>query len=534
MRASVHRVDDDGLHLERGGDCSLDVHFDGWRGWSVAVEDDPGPVLVPWPKRLRARLDGTSLVTITVDEQEVFREEVVFGSGEGRVELVDRFGNPVIIDKWGLTQRIFETRREGGAVEAMTSMAERVLAVMREECGIEGWISFGTLLGAARTGTVIGHDSDIDLCFLSEKQTPAEMAVEIWGIARALVDAGISVKHKTASFITVVYDAPDGGEDGIDIYTCFYVGDLLHETATVRERVPRSAILPLRALEFEGREMPAPADPDRLLAVSYGPGWRTPDPSFRHLPSREITDRFDGWFSSVMTHRRDWTQYNGQVGAAGMRPSPFARWVVEHLAHRGHDDGEGLRVLDVGSGSSADLRAYHRAGLKAIGYDYAHPGKHALGGKEIDLPASVGRRVLNLLDERDVLTVGALAARQKGPKVVTARQLLEAVPPRSRDQLWRFAAMALSDGGEVLVEGMSRSPRACRLEQERTGSPRLWPVDPHAVADDVRASGGRVVHREGFAAASRASRTGSPARWRMIVRYPSNDAATDQEGRTDR
>jgi hypothetical protein len=526
MKASVHRVDDDGLHLERGFDGSLDVHFDGWRGWSVAVEDGSDPVTVPWPKRLKARLDGTSLVTITVDEEEVFRQELTFGTGEGRVELVDRFGNPVIIDKWGLTQRIFETRREGGAVEAMTAMAERVLGVMRDACGIEGWISFGTLLGAARSGKVIGHDSDIDLCFLSEKQTPAEMAVEIWGIARALVDAGISVKHKTASFITVVYDAPDGGEDGIDIYTCFYVGDLLHETATVRERVPRSAILPLRALEFEGRDMPAPADPDRMLAVSYGPGWRVPDPSFRHLPSREITDRFDGWFGSVMTNRRDWTQFNGQVGAASMRPSPFAHWVVDRL------DGT-PRVLDVGSGSSADLRAYHRAGCKAIGYDYAHPGKHALGGKEIDLPDSVGRRVINLLDERDVLTVGALAARQKGPKVVTARQVLEAVPPRSRDQLWRFASMALSDGGRVFVEGVSRSPRECARAQERTGSPRLWSVDPAAVVDDVRASGGRVVHREGFAAASRASCTGSPARWRMMVDYPRREDAA-QEGRTDR
>lgn len=524
MKASVLRVDDDGLHLGRGSDCSLDVHFDGWRGWSVAVGDDPEPVLVPWPKRLSARLDGTSLITVTVDEEEVFRAEITFGSGEGRVELVDRFGNPVIIDKWGLTQRIFETRREGGAVEAMTAMAERVLAVMQEDCGIEGWISFGTLLGAARGGKVIGHDSDIDLCFLSEKQTPAEMAVEIWGIARALVDAGISVKHKTASFLTVVYDAPDGGEDGIDIYTCFYVGDLLHETATVRERVPRSAVLPLRMLEFEGREMPAPADPDRLLAVSYGPRWRVPDPSFRHLPSREITDRFDGWFSSVMTHRRDWTQYNGQVGAASMRPSAFARWVVQQVV----EDSDGMRVLDIGSGSSADLKAYHRAGLKAIGYDYAHPGKHALGGRAIDLPASVGRRVMNLLDERDVLTVGALAARQKGPRIVTARHLLEAVPPRSRDQLWRFAAMALSDGGRVYVEGTSRSPRACRLEQER-GSPRLWPVDPEAVADDAGASGGRVVHREGFAAGSRASRTGSPAQWRMIVQYPGS-----QEGQTPR
>ncbi len=520
MMPRVQRVDDDGLHLERGFDGSLDVHFDDWRGWSVAVEDDTtGTVTVPWPRRLKARLDGTSTVSITCEGTEVFRHEVAFGTGEGRVELVDRFGNPVFVDKWGLTQRPFETRREAGGVEAMTAMAERVLDVMRDVCGIDGWISFGTLLGAARAGKVIGHDSDIDLCFLSEKQTPAEMAVEIWGIARALVDAGIAVKHKTASFITVVYDAPDGGEDGIDIYTCFYVGDLLHETATVRERVGREAVLPLRTLEFEGRDMPAPADPDQLLAVSYGPNWRVPDPSFRHLPSREITDRFDAWFGSVMTNRRDWTQYNGEVGAAGMRPSSFARWVVGLLDST-------PRVLDVGSGSSADLRAYDRAGCKAIGYDYAHPGKHALGGTEIDLPDAVGRRVVNLLDERDVLVVGALAARQRGEKVVTARQLLEAVPPRSRDNFWRFAAMALSGGGRAYLEGVSRSPQECRRWQEESGSPRTWPVDPTALEEVVRASGGRVLHREGFAAAHRACRRGSPATWRMIVEYRTPEGRT--------
>lgn len=514
MVARVLSVDDAGLRLERPYDGSLDVHFDGWRGWSVAVEEGsgPDPLLVPWPRRLKARLDGTSLVTVTAEGEEVYRAEVVFGSGQGRVELVDRLGNPVIIDKWGLTQRPFETRRGTGAVEAMTDMAERVLAVMREACGIEGWISFGTLLGAARSGTVIGHDSDIDLCFLSEKETPAEMALEMWGIARALHDAGIEVKHKTGSFITVVYEAPDGVEDGIDIYTCFYVGDLLHETATVRERVPRSAVVPLRAMELEGRMLPAPADPDRLLTVSYGPGWRVPDPSFRHQPSAEVTDRFDAWFGSVMSQRRDWTAFNGEVGARGPRPSSFARWVVSSL--------EGTpRVLELGSGASADLPLYVEHGSKAIGYDYAHPGRHALGGRPIDLPEQAGRRVVNLLDDRDVLAVGALAARQGGDKVVVARRLLEALPPRARDNVWRFAAMALSSGGRAYVEGVSRSPQQCRRHQDRTGSPRLWPIDPVELVPSVLAAGGRVVHREGFAAASRACRTGSPARWRMMVDF---------------
>lgn len=516
MAPRVLSVDDRGLRLEHGVDGSVDVHFDGWRGWSVSVERAAGPVEIPWPKRLRDRLDGRSQVTVVIDGEEVFSREVAFGSGRGRVALVDRFGNPVVIDKWGLTQRPFEGRREGGAVEAMSAMAERVLAVMRDSCGLEGWISFGTLLGAARSGKVIGHDSDIDLCFLSDKQTPAEMAVEMWDLARALQDAGISVKHKTASFITVVYPAPDGGEDGIDIYTCFYVGDLLHETATVRSKVPRAAILPLKALEFEGRMMPAPADPDRMLTESYGPGWRVPDPSFQHQPGREITDRFDDWFGLLMPQRRDWTQFNGEVARSRPRPSSFARWVTAQL------DGT-PRVLDIGSGSSADLRHYDAHGCKAIGYDYAHPGKHALGGQAIGLPKRTRRRALNLFDERDVLVTGAIAARQSGRSVVTVRRLLEAMPPHARDNLWRFTAMVLSAGGRAYVEGVSRSTPESRRHQEATGSPRLWPVDPFDLFAPIAAAGGRIVEREGLAAASRASRTGRPARWRMVVEWPTTE-----------
>lgn len=512
MRPRVQDVGDEGIRLERGFVGSLDVLFDGWRAWSVAIEEPhPGDVPVPWPRRLAAKLDGTSVVSIVHEGAEVHSAEVAFGSGAGRVRITDRHGNLVFIDKWGLTQRPFSSRREAGAVEAMTAMAERVLDVMRE-CGFEGWISFGTLLGAARGGKVIGHDSDIDLCFLSEKQTPAEMAVELWDIARALQDAGIKVKHKTASFITVTYTAPDGGEDGIDIYTCFYVDDLLHETATVRERVPRSAILPLTAMEFEGRMMPAPADPDRMLAVSYGPGWRVPDPSFSHQPSTEITDRFHSWFGELMPSRRDWTQHNGRVAGRRRGPSDFARWVSAQL------DESVTRVLDVGSGSSRDLRHYVTDTRKASGYDFAHPGRHALGGK-VSWPEGASRSAMNLLDLRDVYTAGAVAARRNETNAVTARRLVEALAPEGHEGFWRFTSMALARGGRAYLEGVSRSPHECREWQRHHEAGRVYPVDPHDLVAAAQAAGGTVVHREGFASAARAVRQGRPARWRMIVEW---------------
>ena len=137
------------------------------------------------------------------------------------------------------------------------------------------------------------------------------------------------------------------------------------------------------------------------------------------------------FFASLVTHELAHSLVARRYGV-GVRA--ITLWMfggVSELEGEMSSPGEELRMAGAGpvtsfvigaafllgaalAGSSADLRLYDRVGCKAIGYDYAHPGKHALGGKEIDLPASVGRRVLNLLDERDVLTVGALAARQKG------------------------------------------------------------------------------------------------------------------------
>ena len=340
------RVDDEGLHFGETFSGSFDVFMDDHRVWSYATDERRTVRTMPWPKRLRRLLEGTADVRVAAGDDVLYEGTVVFGSGEGRPSFVDPHGIPIFVDKWGLIQRPFSGRREAGVVDALVDATRQVLTVMREECGIEGWISFGTLLGAARDGGVIGHDSDIDLCFLSERQTPAEMTAELWAIGRALRAAGISVAHRSASFLTVRIKAPDGGHVGLDIYTCFYVGDLLHETATVRAKVPRSAILPLVEMPFEGHLLPAPADPGTMLEVSYGADWRVPDPSFRHLPGPEITERFDGWFGSLMKSRRDWTLYNTKLAAAGGEPSDFARWVAPQL-----EDVE--RVIEVGSGARA-------------------------------------------------------------------------------------------------------------------------------------------------------------------------------------
>jgi hypothetical protein len=521
VRDRPMRVDDRGLWFGSGFSGSLDVILDGQRVWSFGTTDaKPSVTSVEWPKRLARRLDGTAEVRIVAGDRELFSGAVTFGSGEGRPRFVDNHGIPIFIDKWGLIQRPFDGRREAGVVDAMVDMARRVLQIMKDDCDIDGWLSFGTLLGAARDGRAIGHDSDIDLNYLSEKRTPAEMAVELWDIGRALRRAGLIVQHRSACFVTVRFKVPDGGQGNLDVYTCFYVEDRLHETATVREVVPRSAILPLRDVPFEGHLLPAPADPDRLLAVSYGPGWKVPDPSFRHLPGPDITTRFDGWFGSLMKGRRDWTAYNTREAEEGGRPSRFARWVTPQLA--GVD-----RVIEVGSGAGLDLAAYADHGRKALGLDYAQPRRQSHDDDR------VSTRELNLDDLRDTMTLGAQLSRRDAGQAVVARQLLEALTPDSTEAFVTFCATVLRRGGRAYLEGGARTPRGAHAWVARRESGRIRSLEPGRVADLVAASGGRIVSRAGFDEAARAVRTGPPATWRMTVEWGPT-GPLEQDGRSTR
>lgn len=521
------RVDDEGLHLPEGFEGSGDVLFDGHHAWSFSAE--PGQELVPWPRRMTRWLDGASHVRVVSDGDELFAADVSFGSGEGRVRFVDKDGIPVMIDKWGLLQRPF-SGRDTRVVEQMVEVTEQILDVMRTECGVEGWIAFGTLLGAAREGAVIGHDSDIDLAYLSEKDTPAEMAVELWDVARALRAHGLRVLHKSAAFITVLFTSPDGGMSSIDVYTCFYVGDLLHETATVRQRVPRSAILPLTELSFEGRMLPAPADPDAMLTVSYGAGWRVPDPSFRHEPGPEVTERFDGWFSSLMRHRRDWERHLADLAQDESHgPADFADWVADRLAEQlaGRGD-EGVRVVELGAGTGQDALRIAERGFRVLGLDYARQSLRAPArrARRDGLPADFDH--LNLYDLRDVLSRGALVARGRAPRAVYARNLIEALEPDGIENLWRFVSMTLRGGGTAYLEGQALSRADAAEQRAEHGGGRLHPVDPRVLEGRAVRAGGRVVHREGFLDAAAAVSGGAPARWRMIVEWPADPAGPEK------
>ena len=62
----------------------------------------------------------------------------------------------------------------------------RLLTDLREQCQVEAFLNFGALLGAIREGGMLGHDSDIDLAYVSPHTSPADVILESYGIERGL------------------------------------------------------------------------------------------------------------------------------------------------------------------------------------------------------------------------------------------------------------------------------------------------------------------------------------------------------------
>jgi hypothetical protein len=496
-------VGGEGIRFAEPFSGSLDMSVAGRRVWSFSSER---PVeLVAWPKNMRRFLTGWADLVLESDGNELFAARVAFDDEDREIRFEDVKGRPVIVDKWGFIQRTFDSRPPEVRTALADSAAE-ILEVIRRSHGVEGWMSFGTLLGAARSGQAIGHDSDVDLCYLSAKETPAEMTIELWDLARALRAAGMEVVHKTGSFITVEVPTPDGIGNGIDLYTTFILDGLLYETATVRAHVPVSAILPLTTLEFEGRRLPAPADPDALLKVSYGPNWKTPDPSFKHRPGHDIVSRFDGWFGSLWSSRRDWRAYNANQLKGDRTPSEFASWVSDRLA-------PGTRVIDVGCGCAGDVDHFARSGFPVLGLDYALPNRR------IPQPRRARRALLNLYDERDVLTRGALLARFPDTQAIYARELLECLAPEARDRFWRLASMTLRRGGRLYVEGLAQSRASAADWTKSHGGGRLRRLSPHTVVTEAQAHGARIVESVGVPEGRSREYGGEPARWRLVVEW---------------
>ena len=291
-RVSDVIVDAQGVSARSRQEAVLDVFFDGRRILSFWLHrdgvQDGRRWLFAWPKTLHEFLDGTTDVRVVVTRtgQEVFRGEVRFGTGRGRVEVVNRNGQPISLDKYLKRVVAFENRSPE-ELQPLLDAIDEVIAALKD-VGIEAFLAWGTLLGAHREGRVIGNDADADVAYVSRYTHPVDVIRESFRIQRELVEHGYHITRYSALAFKIDVDEGDGVVRGLDVFGGFFMDGHLHLMGEIRERFEESWIRPLGTTTLEGRTFPAPADPDRVLTAMYGASWRVPDPAFHFAPPTNL------------------------------------------------------------------------------------------------------------------------------------------------------------------------------------------------------------------------------------------------------
>lgn len=468
-------------HGERG---VLTVYFDDAYVWSFTTPRDAvlraGGWRTSWPKPLVPRLNGVTTVRIDRDGSTRFEKEIRFGDSTERLRLLDNHGNPVAVDRVGHIARVFSATDDGMRSHIIEG-TRLALEHLRAD-GYDAHLSYGCLLGAVREGTMIGHDTDADLAYLSAYTLPSQIINESFAMERSLRRRGWKVLRMSNADLKILHLLPDGRRVHIDIFGAFHVGGTFYQLGGRSGSLPREALTPASTVVLEGVELPAPADPERVLAFLYGPSWRTPDPAFKNVDPPGGLRRIQGWMRGVRNDLIPWNEYLTENSAELPRSySTFARWATDRLPKK-------APIVDLGCGTGRDTVLFHRQKRKPLAFDISGRAlvvtRRRLIRRGVENPPV---EPLSLNDRRSVLVTGAELARTEVPVNLYARQLVGCLDDEARDLLWLLCSMALRRGGKLFLEfsagGKRPKPQPQRLMSR---------VDVDTVIAGITARGGII------------------------------------------
>jgi hypothetical protein len=486
------QIDGEGIRLDRVVDGPLDVRIGGHRVWSFTAARDGirsgNGIFVAWPNALLRVLDGHGDVEVVPHSggDALFAGTVRFGTSTDPLLLVDDLGNPLALDKGGRLQRTFGNYA-GEARAELIAAAHGVLVDLVEVCGLDAYLCYGGLLGAARTGHMIGHDSDLDLAFLSQYTHPFDVIQECRRAEETMARRGWQVVRMSAANFKIWVPLPSGKRAGVDVFGSFHLGDQFHITGSLRGTLAREAIVPFGEIELEGTTFPAPADVPAFLAFTYGPGWRTPDPAFHFDHPPENVRRMSHWFRGSRAGLPYWQDfYKGPHQALPEGPTLFAQWAAERM--QPHD-----RIVELGSGTGRDAVWFAQQGHPTTGSDYCGVARAVANAASEKGGVGTGYRNINLESLHSALFGAARIVHEPEPRHVYARGLIDALAPSGRLGLWPFCRIVGSRGGLTFLEFRTGANRRRRTV---FGAPARTFARPEEIVAEIERHGGRVVESE--------------------------------------
>ncbi|MGR3615904.1 MAG: hypothetical protein ACU0BB_07660 [Paracoccaceae bacterium] len=143
--------------------------------------------------------------------------------------------------------------------------------------GYDVFLNSGTLLGVTRDGKLIDHDDDADLALVLKAGNVEEAIVEWKELRQTLEELGIRDHGAKNNPAIYKLKAKDGCE--IDLFPAWIEDGKFHIYPHTTGNLDEADVLPLGRCSVSGE--PIPAEPEKMLAVNYGAGWKEPDPYFK-------------------------------------------------------------------------------------------------------------------------------------------------------------------------------------------------------------------------------------------------------------
>ncbi len=162
------------------------------------------------------------------------------------------------------------------------------LSQLINEFGVDAFVSSGTLLGFVRQGEFLGHDDDLDTCYISKESTPDGIVRERNEIKAFLNGKGYRVTDSDVAHLWV------HTSDNImfDLFTGWIENNRCMMNPLPLPGVAANDVLPLKTLESHGYPIIMPANPEALMELNYGKSWKVPDPlwTFDWSHARKLYD----------------------------------------------------------------------------------------------------------------------------------------------------------------------------------------------------------------------------------------------------